>query len=105
MWSRWLGRAATELTTEKTTETGMLDSVLKRWFNHPAMREGVDGFSAKYISVSRLSLEKESGDREHTDPVFHLNPLEFCFVFTHTIMLYMCPIYYYILYVLSHNLS
>lgn len=63
MWSRWLGRAATELTTEKTTETGMLDSVLKRWFNHPAMREGVDGFSAKYISVSRLPLEKESGDR------------------------------------------
>lgn len=43
-------------------ETHMLDSVLKRWFNHSAVREGVDGFSVKYTLLSRLPLEKELGD-------------------------------------------
>lgn len=40
-------------------------------------------------------------DPGHTDPEYYLKPLELCFVFTHIIMLHVCPIYYYILYVLS----
>jgi hypothetical protein len=64
-------------------ETCMLDSVLKRWFHHPASSEGMDGFSAftNYMLILTLPLEKELsyGDPGHTHcDCVSPNPLEFC---------------------------